>query len=111
MGWREVRDKARSQVHATFGLPATYTPPGATLPEQTLACSVRLNESGPLVGDYDSNGLAEQAVSAPEALFLISEVPAPVVGATLVVTGLRSYRIEYVYPVDGITVKAELSRA
>ena len=109
MGWREIKDKARSQVHSTFGMAATYTPPGATLPEQTLACSVRLFESTTLVGDFDSQGMAEQAIAAPELVFLVSEV-SPVVGAVVAITGLRSYRVEYVYPVDGITVKAEASR-
>lgn len=109
MGWREVKDKARSQVHATFGMAAVYTPPGATLPEQSIACSVRVSESMMAVGDFDSNGMAERMASVPEAIFLVSQV-SPLVGGTVAVTGLRSYRIEYVYPADGISVKAEISR-
>lgn len=107
--WREVRDKARTQVHSTFGLPAVYTPPNATLPEHSSACSVRIHESVVLSGDFDSSGMAEQNFSAPEMVFLVSEV-SPVIGAVCAVTGVRSYRIEYVYPVDGLTVKAEVSR-
>lgn len=109
MGWREVKDRARAQVHGTFGYPAVYTPPTATLPEHSSACNVRLFESVILAGDFDSSGMAEQNVSAPEMVFLVSEV-SPVVGAICAVTGVSSYRIEYVYPVDGITVKAEVSR-
>lgn len=107
MGWREVRDKARGQVHSTFGLPATYTAPAGT----PVACTVRVTDSMVAVGDFDSNGMAERMASVPEAIFLISEVPTPAVGALVAVTNGRTYRIEYVYPADGITVKAELSRA
>lgn len=107
--WRDVKNKARSQVHSTFGYEATYTPPNPTLPEQTVPCSVRIHEEMVATGDFDSSGMAERMQSAPHLVFLVSEV-SPVTGGSVVVTGEGSYRIEYVYPPEGITVKAEVSR-
>lgn len=105
MNWRDVKNKARSQVHATFGLPATYTPPSGS----PIACRVRVTDTTTPVGDFDSNGMADQAVSVPELRFLVSEVT-PTAGGVVAITDGPSYRIEYVYPVDGITVTAEASR-
>lgn len=62
MGWQETRAAARDVVHATFGVAATYFPPGAD-PEdegEGTPVTIRHHTATWTGGDLDREGYAQQ---------------------------------------------------
>lgn len=57
MNWQEIRASARDVVHSTFGVGATYFPPGS---EDGTPVTVRHHTRTVVGGDLDREGYAEQ---------------------------------------------------
>lgn len=66
MGWQDIKAQARSVVHATFCVPATYYPPGS---DDGVAVTVRRHTVTAVGGDLDREGYAEQIEDVNRIVF------------------------------------------
>lgn len=72
MGWAETRQRARRTVHATFSLPAVYTPPG--IGAVPVNCMARMHNEAKLFGDLDREGYAQMIEDVNQVIFDALEV-------------------------------------
>jgi len=67
MGWAEIRQKARRNVHSAFSLPAVYTPPGVgAVP---VSCNARMHNEKQEFGDLDREGFAIRIEDVNQVIF------------------------------------------
>lgn len=109
MGFREIKAKARGDLHARMKVPALYYAPGSTT---GVACSVRIHtklnkQQGDLAGTNFS--YAEQEEHIPAVLFWIDEVD-PTNKAVVMIASDEGYRVSVVRQPDGPTILAEVAR-
>lgn len=71
MGWQDIRAEARSVVHTTFRVPATYFPPGSG---DGVAVMVRHHTVTAVGGDLDREGYAEQIEDVNRIVFDTEQV-------------------------------------
>lgn len=107
MGFREIKAKARGDLHRLMRVSALYYGPGNV---GAVACNVRVHtklnkQQGDLAGTNFS--YAEQEEHIPAVLFWRSEVD-PVNKTVVMISQTEGYRINHVRQADGLTVLAEV---
>lgn len=107
MSWAQIRSEARADVHAAFGLSASYTPPGGATLSGIL---VRWHTRSMRHGDLDREGYGQVNEDINRLILDTNDVPAPVRNALLVLEDGTSYHIEYVLPYDGRFVPCDVVR-
>jgi len=101
MGWADIRSTARSVVHETFGLAATYLPPGVD-PVLVEGLAVRWHTRTVRHGDLDREGYAQVQEDVNRLMIDTAQVADPQRGGIITLTDDgRQYRIDYVLPYDG----------
>ena len=105
MSFREVKRRARRQLHARLAEPALYfAGPDAT----PVPVTVRLHLKFADVGG-PAPGYAEMSVVAPRVVFLAEQV-APSNRGIVVTRDLGAWRVESHEPADDVTITAEVAR-
>lgn len=107
MGFREIKAKARRDLHDKMRVPALYYAAGSPV---GVPCSVRVHtklnkQEGDLAGTNFS--YAEQEVHIPAVLFWRSEID-PNNKGVVMISADEGYRINHVRPPDGLTITAEV---
>ncbi len=105
---RDLQRRARSTLHSTLSVPATYhSPDRQTVVECTVRVHDRQKAFGDMTGfDYDP---AERVESVPEIVTLAEEVTMSR-GGVFSLGADEQYQVETVMPPDGLTVTAQVSR-
>lgn len=111
MSIRDLRDRARKQLHDTLSVPALYYPLDRDAETIGTSCTVRVHRKqasfGDMTGfDYDP---AERVEIVPEIVCLAAEVN-PLRGGVFSLAADEVYQVETVFPRDGITITAQVSR-
>lgn len=109
MGWAETRAAARATVHESFGLVASYTPPGVGAIPVT-GITVRWHTRTVRHGDLDREGYPQLQEDVTRIMLDTAEVPEPVRNALIVVDGVGTYAIDTVLPFDGRFVPCDVVR-
>lgn len=107
MALADIKNSARSALHAAMSYPATYTAPGSVTP---VPCTVRLHiTSNKDMGVWRrTDGYALMSEQPTELVFLLSEVT-PVRDAVVKLTDTGAeYRLERVLEAYGLTQNAEV---
>ena len=104
MGLRDIKNKARLDLHEEMKVPAFYFPPGSFV---AAPCFVRVHSMFRALGDIQSNqvGLAEREEMVPRLVFLASEI-VPARAGIITISATEGYRIDVVQPPDGLTITA-----
>lgn len=109
MGWKDDLAAARADLHEQFGQSATYLEAGVTVTAGALV-SVRVHDKTLIKGDINGFGYGEKVLDVPQVIFLASEVPAPLRGATVTLDSGEVYRLDVPLAPHGITIPVEASR-
>ena len=105
-GFREVKRRARMQLHARMSEPALYlTAPTAT----PKSCTVRLHLKFDELGELLRGGFADRQEYNPRIIFLGEQVK-PARNAIVVTADMGAWRIDNDLPPDDITITAEVVR-
>lgn len=104
MSLRDIKNKARSDLHEGMKVSAFYCPPGS---ESIVPCFVRVHSMFRALGDIQSNqvGLAEREEMVPRLIFMASEI-IPARAGIVTISATEGYRIDIVQPPDGLTITA-----
>lgn len=108
---RDLQARARSLLHEALSVPALYYPLDRDVDTVGISCTVRVHHRtqnfGDMTGfDYDPS---ERVEIVPEIVCLAAEV-APSRGGVFSIAADEAYQVETVFPRDGITIKAQVSR-
>lgn len=109
MGFRELKAKARRDLHEKLRVPALYYAPGTSV---GVPCSVRVHtklnkQQGDLAGTNFS--YAEQEEHIPAVLFWLSEID-PDNKAVVMISETEGYRVNHTRQPDGLTITAEVAQ-
>lgn len=109
MSLREIRERARRDLHTAMRVPASLYEPGAAEPR---LIHVRVHTDYAEQGDLAGTNLnyAEREEVTPRLVFDRSEVPMPQRGSYVVLMADEGYRVGQAEPPDGITIKADVAR-
>lgn len=107
MGFREIKAKARGDLHDKMRVPALYYAPNSPV---GVPCFVRVHtklnkQQGDLAGTNFS--YAEQEQHVPAVLFWRSEID-PNNRGVVIISADEGYRINHVRQPDGLTITAEV---
>lgn len=106
MSIRDIKRRARLELHRRLSVPALYIPAQGVTP---IPCAVRVHTKFGALGEPE---MAQRVEVEPKLVFLVSELPAPLrvkTGKVSVEAG-EAYLIEAVEPRDDITITARVSR-
>ncbi|WP_312388166.1 hypothetical protein [Stutzerimonas nitrititolerans] len=106
MNIRELKRRARRQLHDRMSEPALYLADSSAAP---VGVTVRLHLSFNEVGELLRGGFSERQEITPRIIFLGSQVQ-PRHRGIVVTQDLGAYLIENDLPPDDITVTAEVSK-
>lgn len=106
MSIRELKRRARRQLHDRMSEPALYLADSSAAP---LGVTVRLHLSFNEVGELLRGGFSERQEIIPRIIFLGSQVQ-PRHRGIVVTQDLGAYLIENDLPPDDITITAEVSK-
>lgn len=109
MSIRDLRNRARANLHSAMSVPAIYVAPG-TGGAQTL-CSVRVHARTQKFGDMAGFRFApaERVEEVPQIVALADEV-SPVRGGFYSISADEAYTVEVTMPRDGLTVTSQVTR-
>jgi len=108
VGWRDIKRKARRDLHRAFEVPAIYRAPGSTI---WVNCRVRVHDKIAPLGQVEGVNYiyAEREEAQPKIIFLASEV-VPHRGGIVSVDVGEAYRVDHTEPRDNITISAPAYR-
>lgn len=108
MGLREIKAKARRDLHNAMKVPASYYSDAATY---VGTIHVRVHTKWVQQGDLKGTNLnyAETEDTAPKVVFDRSEVALPPRNSYVVISAEEGYRVNQAKPADGITITAEVA--
>lgn len=108
MSIRDLRARARGQLHDALSVEAIYYSPDLAT---AIPCRVRTHHRTKPFGDMTGFDYqpAERIETVPEIVFLAAEV-APVRGGVVSIAADEAYNIEVPMPRDGITITAQVTR-
>ncbi len=116
MGLREIKAKARADLHQQMRVRALYVPPGVD--PEPVHCFVRVHTKFVQLGDQKGTSLnaAETEETAPRLLFWTSEVPEPKRAGYVTISAAdtghgepEAYRLGVVLPPDGLTITVRVA--
>lgn len=103
-GFREMKRKARRQLHAAMSDAALYlTSPTAT----PVPVTVRLHLNFAEVGELLRGGFAERQEITPSIIFMADQVN-PSHNGIVITEDMGAWRVDNDLPPDDITIKAEV---
>lgn len=103
MNWRTIKDEARGVVHDTFKQKGVYE----DLSGVKKTVHVRESSNQKSIGNYDGIGYPDMSVMPIHIIFLLSEVPAPVVNGLVTLDTGEKYSLDNVLEPDGLTITCE----
>lgn len=108
MGLREIKAKARRDLHEAMKVPASYYASALASP---VLIHVRVHTKWTEEGDLKGTNLnyAERETTTPRIVFDRSEVANPPRNGMVIIAEDEGYRIGQTEPPDGITITAEVS--
>lgn len=104
---REIKAKARRDLHQAMRVPALYILPGGVTP---IPVSVRVHTQFTEIGTLSFSQFAERQETIPKIVFMRDEVDRPTRNAIVSIDEGEAYRIDNVLPPDGISVTVEVVR-
>lgn len=109
MSIRDLRNRARTDLHNAMKIPAAYIAPGAG--GAPVPCGIRVHHRTKPFGDMTGFDYApaERIEDVPEIVALVAEV-SPERGGVFSIAPLEAYAVETVMLPDGITVTCQVSR-
>lgn len=110
MSLRDIKRRAREDLHNAMRVPAFYYPGGVTSAEP-VPCHVRVHTKfGAQLGDLKGTNFnyAETEANVPSLVFWVQEID-PDNNAVVMISPSEGYRINHVHPRDLWTRKAEVS--
>jgi len=109
MGLREIKAKARAQLHDAMSVPAYFM---AARGSDPVPCSVRVHTKFGALGDLKGTSFsyAETREEIPKLLFWRSQVEPTGRNNLVTISADEGYRLDTVDPPDGLTVKAAVVR-
>lgn len=109
MSIRDLRNRARADLHNAMKLPAIYIAPGAG--GAPTDCGIRVHHRTKPFGDMAGFDYApvERVEDVPEIVALLAEV-SPERGGVFSIAASEAYAVETVLLPDGITVTCQVSR-
>lgn len=109
MGLREIKSKARRDLHNAMKVPASYYSDPATY---VGSIHVRVHTKWVKQGDLKGTNLnyAETEDVAPRIVFDRAEVSNPPRNGFVVISAEEGYRIGQTEPADNMTITAECAR-
>lgn len=107
--FRELKRKARRDLHAHMEVPALYLLTPASIP---LPCTVRIWTKWGALGQLAGRdaGWAELMEAEPKIIFMVDQVPNPRKNALVSIERGEAYRIDHADPADDITVVTKVVR-
>lgn len=107
MGLREIKTKARRDLHNAMKVPASYYANAIATP---VLIHVRVHTKWLEEGDLKGTNLnyAERETTTPRIVFDRDEVANPPRNAMVIVSEEEGYRVGQTEPADGITITAEV---
>ena len=111
--FRDIKRKARSDVHKHMRVTALYIPPASIDAAQTpIPCTVRVHSKFAALGDMAGTnfGYAERSEILPRLLIWRAEIAQPVRGAIVSVEEGEAYSIDFVEPHDDLSITATVKR-
>lgn len=108
MGLREIKAKARRDLHNAMKVPAAYY---ASVLAAPVLINVRVHTKWTEEGDLKGTNLnyAERETTTPRIVFDRAEVANPPRNSMVIITAEEGYRVGQTEPPDGITITAEVS--
>ncbi|MCQ4311696.1 hypothetical protein NAV33_07280 [Pseudomonas stutzeri] len=103
---REIKRKARMQLHALAAEPALYLAEPTAVP---VGVTVRLHLSFNELGELLRGGFADRQEMTPRIIFMGSQVQ-PLHRGIVVTKDLGAYLVDNDLPPDDITITAEVSK-
>jgi hypothetical protein len=109
MSLRQIKDKARRDLHQAMRVPASYYSDPATY---AGTIHVRVHTKWVAHGDLKGTNLnyAESEDAAPRIVFDRDDVANPPRNGFVVISATEGYRIGQTEPPDGFTITAECAR-
>lgn len=111
---REIKRKARRDLHKHLSLLALYLVPSATPNEYEtpIPVTVRVHTKFDALGDMKGTNFhyAEKQETVPKIIFMRDQILKPVRHAIVSVDLGEAYRIDNTLPPDDITIAAEVTR-
>lgn len=109
-GLREIRARARADLHKAMRVPTLYYPEGPEGPSEIVWCRVHAKtvETGDRTGT--SLGAAERIEGPPQIVFWAADAHTPARGNIYIASPGEGYQIETVEPRDGETITARCER-
>jgi len=102
--FRQVKRKARNQLHQRLAEPALYL---ATPTDAPVGVSVRLHLSFAALGELLRGGFGEREELTPRIIFMGSQIT-PARNGIVVTQDLGAYRIDNTMPPDDISITGEV---
>lgn len=102
--FRQVKRKARTQLHQRLAEPALYL---ATPTDAPLGVSVRLHLSFAALGELLRGGFGEREELTPRIIFMGSQIT-PARNGIVVTEDMGAYRIDNTMPPDDISITGEV---
>jgi len=106
MGIREIKRRARLQLHDRLSEPALYLADPSAVP---VPVTVRLHLSFSEVGELLRGGFSERQEVTPRIIFLTNQVR-PAHRGIVVTRDMGAWLVDNDLPPDDVTVMAEVSR-
>lgn len=107
MSIRDIKRKARRDLHQAMSVPALYIAQTGATP---VECTVRVHTHSAPVGQLAGFAGAERLEPTPKLRFFRSEVDAPARGAIVSVEAGEAYRISNPHPADDAFVFADVTK-
>lgn len=102
--FRQVKRKARNQLHQRLAEPALYL---ATPTDAPVGVSVRLHLNFAALGELLRGGFGEREELTPRIIFMGTQIT-PVRNGIVVTQDLGAYRIDNTMPPDDISITGEV---
>lgn len=116
MSFREIKRRARQDLHQIMKVPALYlvpAPEGSPSPyEDPVSVDVRLHYKFKALGDMVGTNFnyAERNEAVTQVVFLRADLANPQRGAVFSIQTGEAYQIDNLEPFDDITVTANVTR-
>lgn len=105
MGFREIKQGARQQLHDTMKTPALYLDDA-----DEIALTVRVHTQWKALGELKGTSFdyAELESIVPQIIFMRAQIESPVRNARVIISAEEGYFIDHTLPPDGISVTAKV---
>jgi hypothetical protein len=113
MSFRDIKQKARRDLHNELKVAAIYVPDPKNLQTSPpFEITIRVHSSLNAIGDVKgtSYSYAEREAVQPKLVFMRDQVPQPARDAVVVISEDEAYRVDVSQPPDLITITCRVVR-